>query len=112
MRIIANTICGMVFGFVMQKGQVFAPKVIEGQFKLEDFTMLKMFLGAFVTSLLFQALMAVFMESHWKPSRAFNGSGHKTKVFLGASVLGIGMTVAGSCPGNVFVQLGSAVENT
>lgn len=52
------------------------------------------------------------MFDEFKKSRAFNGSGNKTKVFWGAAVLGVGMAIAGSCPGNVFVQLGSAVENS
>jgi len=28
---------------------------------------------------------------------------------IGASLLGVGMAIAGSCPGNVIVQLGSGV---
>jgi hypothetical protein len=38
-------VMGLIFGFALEKGQVYVPEVIRGQFLFFDNTMLKMFLS-------------------------------------------------------------------
>lgn len=107
------TVCGFLFGLFLQKGQMFVPKVIQGQFALTNFTMLKMFLAAFASSMLSQTLYSFYDNKGFEVSRACYGSFRGfNKVLPGAILLGSGMAMAGSCPGNTFVQLGSFVENS
>ena len=58
-KIITMIISGYIFGFLMQKGQVFAPLNIADQFTFEKFIMLKMFLSAAAASMLIQIAMAL-----------------------------------------------------
>ena len=103
---------GFIFGFVMQKGQVFAPYVIRDQFLFTRFIMLKMFLSALASSLVVQSLMCYFDNSKFEKSReCYCKKSGILRIIIGGVLLGIGMVFAGSCPGNIFVQIGSMVEN-
>lgn len=53
----------------MEKGEVFVPSVIQEQFKLENFTMLKMFLAAFASSLLFNSFVWALDAEKFNKSR-------------------------------------------
>jgi len=53
-------ISGYLFGFLMQKGQVFAPHAISSQFTFECFIMLKMFLAAVTSSIVVQTYFSLF----------------------------------------------------
>jgi len=50
---------GMVFGFALEKSRVFEPGVIVGQMQLRNFLMLKIFLAAVITGLIFILLGGV-----------------------------------------------------
>jgi len=102
---------GAVFGFALQKGEVYLPMRIANQFTLRDFTMLKMFLSASVTSSLVFSVGYLLVPDHFKAMRSSCSGERKTlkETATGAGLLGVGMAVAGSCPGNVLVQIGSGL---
>jgi uncharacterized membrane protein YedE/YeeE len=97
---------GTVFGIALEKSRVFEPGVIVGQMQLHNLLMLKVFLTAVATGLVVLA--------------GLNGLGLVTlhpKVtmyaadLLGGAVLGAGITLAGACPGTVFVQIGAGYRD-
>ncbi|KAI9029481.1 hypothetical protein DFJ74DRAFT_754883 [Hyaloraphidium curvatum] len=118
----------MAFGFALQKGRVFEPKVVQDLFLLRDMTMMSMFLSAVSTSqLLFGLLNAVPEESKWQVLRFLGRHFRKVKdsyqtqrgsqrgstsTAAGAAILGAGMSLAGACPGTVFAAAGSGVPGT
>lgn len=104
---------GMVFGFALEKGRVFEPSVIIGQFTLGDFQMLKMFLSAVAAASASMSVLSVLpmtkdafarTRKHWCESPKGIGA-----TALGSSMLGVGMALAGACPGTVVAQLGAGV---
>eukprot|EP01094_Clydonella_sp_ATCC50884_P004939 TRINITY_DN1392_c0_g1_i1.p1 TRINITY_DN1392_c0_g1~~TRINITY_DN1392_c0_g1_i1.p1 ORF type:complete len:402 (+),score=109.98 TRINITY_DN1392_c0_g1_i1:117-1208(+) len=102
---------GVVFGFALEKGQVFIPAVIAGQMMLSRWVMMKMFLAAASTSMLVHVALAAVLPERMREER---GKWHKksrglASVAVGTALLGCGMAIAGSCPGTVFVQAGAGV---
>ena len=97
---------GLVFGFALEKSRVFEPGVIVGQMQLRNFLMLKIFLAAVVTGLLVLAFLNGVMgvKLSLKPLlwRAD---------ILGGLLLGIGITVAGACPGTSLAQVGAGYKD-
>jgi len=105
---------GLVFGWMIQKGQVFLPRVIVNQMLLKDFTMVKFFLTTGATSMFSLTLLwIVGGEARKKVEFAqetyASGDRGITATLLGAFILGCGMAVGGACPGTVFVQFGSGI---
>eukprot|EP00801_Mesodinium_rubrum_P004401 Mrub_04404.p1 GENE.Mrub_04404~~Mrub_04404.p1 ORF type:complete len:373 (-),score=154.65 Mrub_04404:159-1223(-) len=94
----------------MQKGQVFAPLNIADQFTFEKFIMLKMFLSAAAASMLIQIAMALYDSEFFHKTRKEN-SITTWRIVLGGCTLGAGMYTAGSCPGNIYIQIGTNVED-
>lgn len=97
---------GIVFGFALEKSRVFEPGVIVGQMQLKTFIMLKVFLAAVITGLLVLAVLnGVFgVKLSLKPLL------WKADIF-GGLVLGIGITIAGACPGTSLAQVGAGYRD-
>lgn len=102
---------GLIFGAAMQKSNVWIPSVIRDQFLLRDFTMLAMFLAAAATSAivlnclqLFPETPSVWMEVTKKYRDHERGI---LAVAVGATLLGFGLQISGSCPGTAWVQTGA-----
>jgi len=97
---------GLVFGVALEKSRVFEPGVIVGQMQLRNFTMLRVFLSAIVTGLLSLALMngLGLVELHPKAFVPLAQIG-------GGLILGLGMVMAGACPGTVFAQIGAGYKD-
>ncbi len=93
-KLVLGLVTGVVFGFLLQKGQVTRYRVIIGQFLLQDFTMLKVMLTAVVVGGFgFYALVHLGVASmHVKPM-ILGG------VITGGVLFGIGMAILGYCPG-------------
>lgn len=114
---------GVVFGFALEKSKVYLPEIIRSQMRFESFTMLKMFLAAMATSTIAVAAlseMRLITRKPRHPISLFDANTPKSEGilsalkrysgnFLGGGLLGIGMTLAGACPGTVFVQLGTGI---
>jgi len=96
---------------------VYEPNVIRDQFLFQRFLMLKMFLGAMGTSALCVSALALFVPTKFTTARKAWQEGQLERGVLsgtsfGALLLGVGMAVAGACPGMVLVQVGSGVPNS
>jgi len=101
---------GLLFGFMMVRSFVCAPSSIRGQFTFERWIMLKMFLSAAVASQL-----CLVMVSHLRPEtfqrarEAACSSGGLFTAAIGGAILGVGMAIAGACPGMVLPQVGANI---
>lgn len=93
-KLALGLLTGLLFGFILQKGQVTKYRTIVGQFLLRDFTMLKVMLTAVVVGGLgVLALSALGLASfHIKPL-VLGG------VVTGGVIFGVGMALLGYCPG-------------
>ncbi len=97
---------GLVFGFALEKSRVFEPGVIVGQMQLKNFLMLKIFLAAVITGLVaLAALNGLFgIKLSLKPLL------WKADI-IGGLVLGVGIAIAGACPGTSLAQLGAGYKD-
>lgn len=104
---------GMVFGYVIQSSGVSAPEVIRGQMIFEKEIMMKMFLSGLAGSAFSLAILD-WMEKHaFDKARESRGWGDKgvASAIIGGLLQGIGMSIAGSCPGMAYAQLGTGAES-
>lgn len=85
---------GMVFGALLHRGAVTRYDVIVNQFRLRDFTVMKVMLTAIVVGGLGVLVLhgADLASYHIKPSNLL-------AVVLGGILFGIGMVLYGYCPG-------------
>ena len=85
---------GMTFGWLLHRGGLTNYNVIVNQFRLKDFTMLKvMFTAVIVGGIGVLALhLGGYAQYHITPANVLG-------VALGAAIFGIGMVVYGYCPG-------------
>lgn len=97
---------GLVFGFALEKSRVFEPGVIVGQMQLSTFIMLKVFLSAVVTGLVVLAALNGFGLVKLAPKGTFYLAD-----IGGGLLLGIGITLAGACPGTVLAQVGAGYKD-
>lgn len=97
---------GIVFGFVLEKSRVFEPGVIVGQMQLKNFLMLKVFLSAVITGLIVLAVLsgAFGVKLSLKPLL------YKADM-IGGLILGIGIALAGACPGTTLAQIGAGYRD-
>jgi hypothetical protein len=93
-KLILGLISGVLFGFLLQKGQVTRFRTVVGQFLLRDFTVLKVMLTAVVVGGIGVYAMHGFdwVSLHIKPL-VLGG------VIGGGLIFGIGMALLGYCPG-------------
>jgi hypothetical protein len=97
---------GTVFGLALEKSRVFEPGVILGQMQLRNFTMLKIFLTAVVTGLLVLAVLNGLDLTRLFPKPALYGAD-----LIGGALLGVGIALAGACPGTVAAQIGAGYRD-
>ena len=106
---------GLLFGAAMERGKVTPPITIRKQFLFQRFIMLKMFLSAGAFGALCFAALSIVTPARFDPVRSKFMSSRAAKGFvpvvIGTFILGCGMTIAGACPGMVYIQLGAGVEN-
>jgi uncharacterized membrane protein YedE/YeeE len=94
---------GLVFGFLLQKGGVTNFGVIVNQFRLKDFTVLKVMMTAIIVGglgIYSMRLIGMDVPLHIKGA-AFLANG------LGGVIFGIGMVILGYCPGTAVAAIGS-----
>ncbi len=97
---------GLVFGFALEKSRVFEPGLIVGQMQLKTFIMLKVFLAAVITGLVVLAVLnGVFgVKLSLKPLL------WKADI-VGGLILGVGIVIAGACPGTSLAQIGAGYRD-
>lgn len=93
---------GAVFGLALEKSRVFEPGIIIGQMRLRNFLMLKIFLTAVTTGLVVLAVLHGFGFVKLSPKAMLVGAD-----LIGGGLLGVGIALAGACPGTVAAQVGA-----
>lgn len=104
--ILTGLAMGAVFGLALEKSRVFEPGVILGQMQLRNFLMLKIFLTAVTTGLVVLAVLNGFGLTKLFPKATLYGAD-----LLGGTLLGIGIALAGACPGTVAAQIGAGYRD-
>lgn len=98
---------GIIFGIALEKSRVFEPGMIIGQFQFRNFIMLKVFLTAIITGLVVFALFfgIGYERLNWKVAIYVAD-------IIGGLLLGVGVAIAGACPGTVFAQIGAGYKDS
>jgi hypothetical protein len=97
---------GAAFGFLLEKARVFEPAVILGQFQLRSFLMLRVFLAGVAAGLVVLAVMTGFGWAKLAPKALLPMAD-----IAGGLLLGVGIALAGACPGTVLAQIGSGYKD-
>jgi uncharacterized membrane protein YedE/YeeE len=87
-------IFGIVFGFLLHRGRVTNYNVIVNQFRLKDFTVLKIMFTAIVVG-----GIGVLVLHRLDEARYHIKSADMLGVILGSAIFGVGMVIYGYCPG-------------
>ena len=104
--IVAGLAMGIVFGFALEKARVFEPGIIVGQMRLRNFTMLRIFLAAVASGAVVLALMTGLGGVKLAPKATLYGAD-----IVGGLILGVGIALAGACPGTVLAQVGAGYRD-
>lgn len=104
--ILIGLLMGVVFGFALEKSRVFEPGVIVGQMQLHNFIMLKVFLTAVATGAVVLAALNGFGLVKISPKATLYGAD-----IVGGLILGMGIALAGACPGTVMAQIGAGYRD-
>ncbi|MDI4663420.1 YeeE/YedE family protein [Xanthobacter autotrophicus] len=104
--ILTGLAMGVVFGVALEKARVFEPGMIVGQMQIKNFIMLKVFLTAVATGAVVLAALHGFGLIKLAPKATFYAAD-----IVGGLVLGIGIALAGACPGTVLAQIGAGYRD-
>lgn len=99
--ILVGVTMGIVFGFALEKSRVFEPGIIVGQMQLRNFVMLKVFMTAVATGAVVLAVLNGFGFVKLSPKAALYAAD-----IVGGLILGVGIALAGACPGTTLAQVG------
>lgn len=97
---------GAIFGMALEKGRVCEAGVIVCQMQMSRHAMLKMFLTAVATGLIVLSFMVGFGFAKLSPKATLFAAD-----IVGGAILGIGIVVAGACPGTVLAQIGTGYKD-
>lgn len=91
---------GFAFGWLLHRGKVTNCNVIEGQFRLRDFTMLKVMFPAIVVGGIGVLVLVGLGEAKYYVKDA-----NLLGVTVGAALFGVGLVVYGYCPGTAIAAI-------
>ena len=101
LKLVLGLVTGIVFGVLLQKGQVAKFQSILGQFLLKDWTVFKVMGTAIVVgSIGVHALIALGLASFHIQTASVG------RVLIGGTLFGIGMAIFGLCPGTSVAACG------
>jgi len=106
LAIAVGLVMGVAFGFALEKSRVFEPGIIVGQMQLRNFIMLKVFLTAVATGAVVLAVLNGFGFVRLQPKAALYAAD-----ITGGLILGVGITLAGACPGTTLAQIGAGYRD-
>lgn len=110
MSVIASMLLGLsmgaIFGMALEKGRVCEGGVIICQMQMSRHAMLKMFLSAVATGLVVLAIMVGFGFAKLSPKATLFAAD-----IVGGAILGVGIVIAGACPGTVLAQIGTGYKD-
>ena len=104
--VIIGLAMGSIFGFALEKSRVFEPGMIVGQMQMRNFIMLKVFLTAVATGAVVLAVLNGFGFVKLAPKAALYYAD-----IIGGVILGVGITLAGACPGTTLAQVGAGYRD-
>jgi uncharacterized membrane protein YedE/YeeE len=100
--LLGGLLTGLVFGFLLQKGQVARYRVIIGQFLFVDYTVLKiMFTAIVVGAIGVWTMLGLGMIEHLQVKAAQLAANA-----VGGLIFGVGMATLGYCPGTGVAAMG------
>lgn len=104
--VIVGLAMGAVFGLALEKSRVFEPGIIVGQMQLRNFIMLKVFLTAVATGAVVLAVLNGLGIVKLQPKAALYAAD-----LVGGLLLGVGIALAGACPGTTLAQVGAGYRD-
>ncbi len=106
LAVIVGLLMGLVFGFALEKSRVFEPGIIVGQMQLRNFIMIKVFLTAVATGAVVLEVLNGFGIVKLQPKAALYAAD-----IVGGLLLGVGIALAGACPGTTLAQIGAGYRD-
>lgn len=97
---------GAVFGIALEKARVCEGGVIVCQMQMSRHAMLKTFLAAVATGLVVLAFLVGFGFAKLSPKATLLAAD-----LVGGAILGVGIVIAGACPGTVLAQIGTGYKD-
>jgi hypothetical protein len=97
MTVILALAVGFAFGFLLHRARVTDSNIIEGQFCLRDFTMVKMLVPAIVVGGL-----GVLVLAHFGATTYYIKDANVLAVILGGGMFGLAVAILGYCPGTAL----------
>ena len=104
---LAALLTGIAFGFLLRKSTVSRFDTIAGQLILKDFTVMKVMLTAIVVG-----SIGIYSLDAWHGIPKMHLS--ETPVLftlIGGAIFGVGMSIAGYCPGTAVAALGEGSKD-
>ena len=100
-KLLLGLLTGIIFGFLLQKGQVAKFHAILGQLLLKDFTVVKTMATAIAVGTVgVQALVVMGFASYHVVTASL------ARVLIGGVLFGVGLAVFGLCPGTGVAACG------
>lgn len=100
--LVAAVVLGLVFGVLLHRGRVVTYDVIVNQFRLRDFTVVKVMFAAVVVG-----GIGVWLLHSLGYANYHIKSADLLAVGLGAAIFGVGMVLYGYCPGTGVAAIGT-----
>lgn len=105
---ILGLITGIMFGFALHRAGFSRCGLVMRGLAFRDFTMLKVMLTAIAVGMVGAALLATFAPEH---AHLKVKSLYVWGVLVGGLIFGVGMAIAGYCPGTALIGLGGGVRD-
>lgn len=93
---------GFAFGWLLQRGKVTNYNVIVNQFRLKDFTVLKVMMTAIIVGGIGVLVLTNMGMAKWHVRDA-----NMLGTVIGAAIFGVGMVLYGYCPGTGVAAIGT-----
>lgn len=97
-----SVVFGIAFGWLLQRGKVTDYNVIVNQFRMQDFTVIKVMM----TAILVGGLGVLFLIDHGQAKYHIKDA-NMLGVIIGSAIFGIGMVLYGYCPGTALAAIGT-----
>ncbi|KAI1766185.1 hypothetical protein GGR53DRAFT_221853 [Hypoxylon sp. FL1150] len=110
---LGQVISGAAFGAALAATAIHQPDIIVAQMSLRNWHMVTTFLTASATSTLLVNALQRLDVLHLNPRNysTLGLFGPLDGNVIGGMLLGAGLTISGSCPGTVFVQVGGGIRS-
>jgi uncharacterized membrane protein YedE/YeeE len=102
--LLLGALTGFIFGFLLQKGGVTRFQVINGQFLLKNFTVLKVMLTAIIVGAI--GIYGMMLLKILDPGDLHIKNAALLGNAVGGIIFGIGMAILGYCPGTGVAAIG------